>query len=149
MNTHNASEIKSGIYNKGEVDLASIIQSIKKGSKIEEAGSIHTFTGIVRSSSQTGKSVVSMKIDAYNDLANKSINKICTNLKQEKGIIDIKIIHLKGDFKLSEDLVYVIVASAHRKEGFEVIEKAIEMYKKEITVWKKEDYSDGSSEWIR
>jgi len=149
LNTHNASEIKSGIYNKGEVDLASIIQSIKKGSKIEEAGSIHTFTGIVRSSSQTGKSVVSMKIDAYNDLANKSINKICTNLKQEKGIIDIKIIHLKGDFKLSEDLVYVIVASAHRKEGFEVIEKAIEMYKKEIAVWKKEDYSDGSSEWIR
>ena len=149
MNTHNASEIKSGIYNKGEVDLASIIQSIKKGSKIEEAGSIHTFTGIVRSSSKTGKPVVSMKIDAYNDLANESINKICANLKQEKGIIDIKIIHLKGEFKLSEDLVYVVVASAHRKEGFKVIEKAIEMYKKEIAVWKKEDYSDGSSEWIR
>ena len=149
MNTQNAAEIKSGIYNKGEVDLTGIIQSIKRGSKIEEAGSIHTFTGIVRSSSITGKPVVSMKIDAYNVLANESINKICTNLKQEKGIIDIKIIHLKGEFKLSEDLVYVVVASAHRKEGFKVIEKAIEMYKKEIAVWKKEDYSDGSSEWIR
>ena len=148
MNTQNAAEIKSGIYNKGEVDLASIIQSIKRGSKIEEAGSIHTFTGIVRSSSKTGKPVVSMKIDAYNELANESINKICTNLKQEKGIIDIKIIHLKGEFKLSEDLVYVVVVSAHRKEGFKVIEKAIEMYKKEIAVWKKEDYSDGSSECL-
>ena len=149
MNNKDEAEIKSGIYNKGDIELARIIQSIKRESNIKEAGSIHTFTGIVRSSSKTRKPVVSMKIDAYNDLANESINKICANLKQEKGIIDIKIIHLKGEFKLSEDLVYVVVASAHRKEGFEVIEKAIEMYKKEIAVWKKEDYSDGSSEWIR
>ncbi|MFX0143535.1 MAG: molybdenum cofactor biosynthesis protein MoaE, partial [Candidatus Hodarchaeota archaeon] len=63
-------------------------------------------------------------------------------------IIDIIIIHLKGQFDLSEDLVYVVVASAHRKEGFEVISEAIEMYKKEIAVWKREDFSDGTSEWI-
>ena len=89
-----------------------------------------------------------MKIDAYNDLANKSIKKICEKLEQEKGIINIKIIHLKGDFELSEDLVYVVVASAHRKEGFAVISKAVDMYKKEIAVWKREDFKDGSSEWI-
>ena len=89
-----------------------------------------------------------MKIDAYDDLSNKSIKKICTKLKQEKGIIDIKIIHLKGEFELSEDLVYVVVASAHREEGFEVISNAVDMYKKEITVWKREDFKDGSSEWI-
>jgi molybdopterin synthase catalytic subunit len=89
-----------------------------------------------------------MKIDAYDDLANESINKICSKLKQEKGIIDVKIIHLKGDFALSEDLVYVVVASAHRKEGFEVINKAVDMYKKKIAVWKRENYTDGSSDWI-
>ncbi len=149
MNNHNKRAIESGIYNKGEIDLESVIQSIKRDPNIEEAGSIHTFTGIVRCSSKTGKPVVRMKIDAYDDLANESIKKICAKLKQENGVIDIKIIHLKGEFDVSEDLVYVVVASAHRKEGFEVIEKAIEMYKKEIAVWKKEDYSDGSSEWIR
>jgi molybdopterin synthase catalytic subunit len=89
-----------------------------------------------------------MKIDAYDDLANESISKICSKLKQENGIIDIKIVHLKGDFELSEDLVYVVVASAHRKEGFEVISKAVDMYKKEIAVWKRENYVDGSSDWI-
>ena len=140
--------VKSGIYNKGEIELESIIRSIKTNSKIKKAGSIHTFTGIVRDSSVNGKPVIKMKIDAYNDLANKSIMKICETLKQEKGIIDVKIIHLKGDFDISEDLVYVVVASAHRKEGFEVISKAVEMYKKEITVWKKEDFNDGTSEWI-
>ena len=139
---------KSGIYNKGEIELESIIKSIKKNPKIKKAGSIHTFTGIVRDSSIKGKPVISMKIDAYDELANKSITIICESLKQEEGIIDVKIIHLKGDFDLSEDLVYVVVASAHRREGFEVISKAVEMYKKEIAVWKREDFSDGSSEWI-
>ncbi|MFX1280453.1 MAG: molybdenum cofactor biosynthesis protein MoaE [Promethearchaeota archaeon] len=121
---------------------------MKSNSNIKNAGSIHTFTGIVRSTSKNGKPVVRMKIDAYDDLANKSIFKICEKLKQRKGIIDIKIIHLKGEFELSEDLVYVIVASAHRKEGFETIADAVEMYKKEIEVWKREDYEDGSNEWI-
>ncbi|MCK4286944.1 MAG: molybdenum cofactor biosynthesis protein MoaE, partial [Candidatus Lokiarchaeota archaeon] len=134
VNNPNEIEIESGIYNKGEIDLERIIQSVKKDPKFSEAGSIHTFTGIVRSSSKTGRPVVSMKIDAYDDLANENISKICAKLKQEKGIIDIKIIHLKGDFKLSEDLVYVVVASAHRKEGFEVISNAVDMYKKEIAV---------------
>ena len=144
MNNHNKRKIESGIYNKGEVDLERVVQSINR----EGAGSIHTFTGIVRNSSKTGKPVVSMKIDAYDDLANESIKKICAKLKQERGIIDIRIVHLKGEFELSEDLVHVVVASAHRKEGFEVISKAVDMYKKEIAVWKKEDYSDGSSEWL-
>jgi len=140
--------VKSGIYNKGEIELERIIKSVKANPKIKEAGSIHAFTGIVRDSSINGKPVARMKIDAYDELANKNIFEICERLKQEKGIIDVKIVHLKGEFELSEDLVYVVVASAHRKEGFDAISKAVDMYKKEIAVWKREDFNDGTSEWI-
>jgi len=148
MNSSNETHDISGIYEKGEINLEHIIKSIKENSKIKKAGSIHTFTGIVRKSSIHGKTVESMKIDAYDDFANDNIIKICNRLKQEEGIIDVKIIHLKGDFDLTDDLVYVVVASAHRKEGFNVISKAVEMYKKEIAVWKRENYENGSSEWI-
>ncbi|MHA2128655.1 MAG: molybdenum cofactor biosynthesis protein MoaE [Promethearchaeota archaeon] len=141
-------QTESGIYNKGEVDLDQIIRSIKKNPNIEKAGSIHTFTGIVRDSSKNEKPVVGMKIDAYNEMANQSIKKICENLKQKEGIIDVRILHLKGDFELTDDLVYVVVASAHRQEGFEVISNAVDMYKKEIAVWKREDFKNGTSEWI-
>lgn len=140
--------VKSGIYNKGEIELESIIKSVKANPKIKKAGSIHTFTGVVRDSSINSKPVTGMKIDAYDELANKSILEICERLKRIKGIIDVKIVHLKGEFELSEDLVYVVVASAHRKEGFDVISKAVDMYKKEIAVWKREDFNDGTSGWI-
>ena len=144
----NENQVKSGIYKNGEINLESIIHAIKENLNITKAGSIHTFTGIVRDSSIEGKTVISMKIDAYDDLANKSIEKICKELKKEAGIIDVMIVHLKGDFDLSDDLVYVVVASAHRKEGFDTVSKAVEMYKKEIAIWKREDFVDGTSEWI-
>ncbi len=144
----NTKKVESGIYSKGIIDLGRIIKSMKQNPNIAEAGSIHTFTGIVRNTSKDGKPVVCMKIDAYDELANESIKNICEKLIQKEGIIDLKIIHLKGEFELTEDLVYVVVASAHRKEGFEAISKAVEMYKEEIAVWKREDFSDGSSEWV-
>lgn len=147
MGEHQNIHLDSGIYCKNKVNLDLIIQSIKNNPQIKKAGSIHTFTGIVRDSSENGKPVIGMKIDAYSELANKSINEICNELKKEKGIIDIKIIHLMGEFNLSEDIVYVVVASAHRNEGFDIINKAVEMYKKEIAVWKREDFSDGTSKW--
>ena len=140
--------ITSGIYHKGEISLDDVIESLKSNSSIGDAGSILTFTGIVRNTSIDGKSVKGLKIDAYDELANKSIEKICSELKEKDGIIDIKIIHLKGEFNISEDLVYVVVASAHREEGFEILRTAVERYKKEIAVWKKEEFINGKSEWV-
>jgi len=148
MSMDKKAEIGSGIYPKDKVNLQDIIESIKKNPSVKKAGAIHTFTGIVRESSNEGKAVEGMKIDAYDELANNNIHKICEELKKRPGIIDVKIIHLKGEFDLSEDLVYVVVASAHRKEGFEAISNAVDMYKKEIEVWKREDFSDGTSKWL-
>lgn len=141
-------ELRSGIYNKGEITLDEIIKSVKNNPKIKKVGSIHVFTGIVRESSKEGKQVKSMKIDSFDDFANKTIEDICESLKKKNGIIDVKIVHFKGDFSLSDDLVYVVVASTHREEGFDAIKNAVDLYKKEIAVWKREDFIDGTSKWI-
>jgi len=141
-------ELRSGIYNKGEITLDEIIKTVKNNPKIKKVGSIHVFTGVVRESSKEGKQVKSMKIDSFDDLANKTIEDICERLKKKNGIIDVKIIHFKGDFSLSDDLVYVVVASSHREEGFGAIKNAVDSYKKEIAVWKREDFIDGTSKWI-
>lgn len=142
------SEIKSGIYDKGEIDLEKIVKSIKNKRDIDKVGSIHTFSGIVRSTSKDGKPVKGLKIDSYDELANSSINKICEDIKKREGIIDIILVHFKGEFNLSEDLVHVVVASSHREEGFSALRDAVERYKKEIAVWKREDFQDGVSEWV-
>ncbi|MBD3195614.1 MAG: hypothetical protein GF317_11190 [Candidatus Lokiarchaeota archaeon] len=137
----------SGIYNKGTVDLPAIVKSIKANPDIEKVGSILTFNGIVRQTSKNGQKVKSLTIDSYNELANKTIQKISNDIKNINGIIDLRIIHLKGKFDISDDLVFVVIASSHREEGFKALREAVERYKTEIEVWKREELTDGSSEW--
>lgn len=147
MKKDNSLRIESGIYNKGEISFEDIFLSIKNSHSIEEAGSIHSFVGIVRKTSKNGEPVKNMKIDAYNELANNQIKEICEGIKSKNGIIDVIMVHLKGEFEVSDDLVYVVVASAHREEGFKELRNAVEIYKKEIMVWKKEEFLNGKSEW--
>lgn len=148
MNDKITTQINSGIYSKGSITLENIINSIKNHHNIEDVGSILTFAGIVRRTSNNGRLVKGLKIDAYIEMANKSIEKICEEVKKKDGIIDVILVHFQGDFSLSEDLVYVVVASSHREEGFTALRETVEKYKKEITVWKKEDFIDGTSEWV-
>ena len=148
MNTNKFTQVKSGIYEKDEISLSNIIFSLKNHPKIKDTGSILTFTGIVRNTSKNGKLIRNLEIDAYEELANKSINKICKEIKEIPGIVDIIIVHFKGVFDIKDELVHVIIASSHREEGFKALRLAVEQYKKKIAVWKKEIFLDGSSEWV-
>ncbi|MGV9197680.1 MAG: molybdenum cofactor biosynthesis protein MoaE [Promethearchaeia archaeon] len=140
--------IKSGIYKKGTIKLADLIKTVKQNPNLPDAGAIFSFTGIVRNSSLDGKEVTSMEIDAYEKMANKNIGRICKKMKQREGIIDVILVHFKGKFILSEELVHVVVAAAHRHEGLKTLSDTIEKYKKSIEVWKKENFKDGTSQWI-
>ena len=148
MNSNNFAQVKSGIYEKDEINLSNIIFSLKNHPEIQEVGSILTFSGIVRNTSKDGKFIRSLEIDAYEELANQSINKICKEIRKIPGIVDVIIIHFKGVFEITDELVHVIIASSHREEGFKALRLAVERYKKEIAVWKKEVFLDGSSEWV-
>ncbi len=148
MNDSNVPHFDSGIFEKDEVNLTDILFSLKNHPEIQEVGSILTFTGIVRNTSKDGKLISRLEIDAYEELANQSINKICKEIKEIPGVIDVIIIHFKGTFEIKDELVHVIIASSHREEGFKALRLAVERYKKEIAVWKKEVFLDGSSEWV-
>ena len=138
-------EIKSGIYEKGTLTFEDVYESIKQQPLIKKSGSILTFTGIVRETSKNGKPIKSLEIEAYDELGNQIIHEICNSIKEKYELIDIKIIHLKGKFDISDDLVYVVVASAHRREGFNALMEAVERYKSKLTVWMKEELVDGTS----
>jgi molybdopterin synthase catalytic subunit len=53
---------------------------------------------------------------------------------------------LLGDFEVGEDLVYVSVAGSHRSDVFSVLREAVERYKSEVPVFKKERIVDAKGE---
>jgi molybdopterin synthase catalytic subunit len=128
---------KAGVHEKGSFSLADLIESTKKQTGFEKAGAIGMFIGVVRGTTSGGK-VQRLELQAYEEKADEVLTNICNDLKKKPGIIDVQIHHLLGDFEVGEDLVYVSVAGGHRQQIFPVLEEAVERYKKEAPIFKKE-----------
>ena len=128
----------SGVHKKGEISLSEVIEKIKVNPQFSEAGAIAIFIGVVRGRTKTKERVEKLEIEAYEEKANETLRNICEDLKKREGIVEVQIHHFLGEFKVSEDLVYVIVAGSHRQNVFPVLVEAVERYKKEAPIFKKE-----------
>jgi molybdopterin synthase catalytic subunit len=97
---------------------------------------------VVRGENQNGNTVQKLELEAYEEKANEVLANICNDLRKKKGIVDVQIHHFLGEFDVGEDLVYVLVAGDHRKNLFPVLEEAVERYKAEVPIFKKEHVID-------
>jgi len=129
---------QTGVHEKGKFSLLDMIKNTKSKPNFQKAGAIALFIGLVRGETLKGKKVQKLKLEAYEEKANEILTNICNDLKKKKGIVDVQIRHLLGEFSVGEDLVYVLVAGDHRKNVFPVLEEAVERYKKEAPIFKKE-----------
>ena len=127
-----------GIHKKGEFTLSELLKSIKEREDFPRAGALATFVGVVRGETFDGENVTGLELQAYEEEANNVLGGICADLKKREGVVDVQIHHFVGEFSVGEDLVYVVVAGAHRENVFGVLQEAVERYKKEAPVFKKE-----------
>jgi molybdopterin synthase catalytic subunit len=129
---------QAGVHEKEKLSLSDIINNVKSKNSFRKAGAIALFIGVVRGELMKGEKVQKLELDAYEEKANEVLVGICNDLKKRQGIVDVQIHHLLGEFHVGEDLVYVLVAGSHRKNVFPVLEEAVERYKKEAPIFKKE-----------
>ena len=111
-----------------------------------KSGAIISFIGKVRPTN-IKKKIISIDIELYEKMAMVQMKKILKKLNSQYNIQDYKIIHRYGRIYPGENIVLVLVASKHRKEGFRFIEDLVDWLKVKITFWKKENYVK-SSEWV-
>ncbi|HEX9862767.1 MAG TPA: molybdenum cofactor biosynthesis protein MoaE [Candidatus Bathyarchaeia archaeon] len=128
----------AGVHEKGTLSVSKLLSNIKKNSNFEKAGAIALFIGVARGKTLEGEKVQKLTLEAYEEKANEVLAKICYDLSQKPGIVDVQIHHLLGEFNIGEDLVYVSVAGSHRTDVFPVLREAVERYKKEAPIFKKE-----------
>lgn len=129
---------EAGVHEKGTISFLDIINDLKGKKGFQKAGAIAFFIGVVRGETLKSEKVQKLELEAYQEKANEVLTNICRDLKKKKGIVDVQIHHLLGEFNVGEELVYVLVAGAHRKYVFPVLEEAVERYKKEVPIFKKE-----------
>ena len=134
--------IHAGVHEKGTFSVSDLISNTKKNVNFEKAGAIALFIGVARGETLEGEKVQKLTLEAYEEKANEVLGKICDDLSKKPGIVDVQIHHLLGEFNVGEDLVYVSVAGSHRTDVFPVLREAVERYKSEASIFKKERVTD-------
>ena len=127
-----------GVHKKGTMSIQDILQSVRERKDFSEVGAITMFIGVVRGETMKGEKVKRLELQAYEEKADEVLENICSELQTREGIVDVQIHHFTGEFELGEDLVYVLVAGGHRHHVFPVLGEAVERYKKETPIFKKE-----------
>ena len=120
------------------------IEKIKSLSN--EIGAVTNFIGYVRNINNS-KKVKSIYVEVYEEMAIKSLKKICENAKNKWNLIDYLVIHRFGNLSINDKIVLVSTFSKHRKESFESCNFLMNYLKKEAPFWKKENYKE-SYQWL-
>ena len=124
--------------------LGSLISELKD--QTEEAGAIVVFVGVVRGR-RGEERVLRLEYEAHEELAVEAMRKIIEETKKKYGIIDAAIQHRLGAVKVGGDVMYVLVASKHRREAFQALSEIVERVKHEVPIWKKE-VTEKKSYWV-
>ncbi len=126
--------------------LEDLIKRVRQEPQIRKAGAIGTFTGIVRK--MTGDTKTDrLEFEKYEPEASKALDRIREEIKQKEGILEVLIHHKTGVIEAGEDIVYIVIAAAHRTELFPALSEAIERVKAEVPVWKKE-FTEKEEFWV-
>jgi len=144
--------VKTGVHEKRTLSISDLLENARKKPDFHKVGAIAMFIGVVRGETKKGETVKELELEAYKEKANEVLEKICRELQAREGIIDVQIHHFTGQFEVGEELVYVLVGGSHRSHVFPVLQEAVELYKKEAPIFKKETITDNKgavkSYWV-
>ncbi len=109
-------------------------------------GAVVTFLGVVRDSTND-RPVRGLDYEAFDELAAKEMTRIGEVALERWPIGRVAIVHRSGSLSIGEVSVLISVSAPHRGPAFDACEFLIDTLKKEVPIWKKELFEDGTAAW--
>jgi molybdopterin synthase catalytic subunit len=81
-------------------------------------------------------------------MAQQKLEQLQTEACQKWSLVHCVIVHRLGDVDLGEASVAVAVSAPHREAAFAAGKWLIDTIKEAVPIWKKENWHDGTSEWV-
>ena len=89
-----------------------------------------------------------LSLEHYPGMTEKCLLDIVEQAKQRWEIIASTVIHRIGQFTISDQIVFVGIASQHRGDAFAACEFIMDYLKTQAPFWKKETLKNGDTKWI-
>lgn len=133
----------------GPISSQFIADEIDKHRDKTGIGAHSLFIGTIRADQIDGKTVAGIVYTAYAEMIGLAIQEIKDTLFRTFDELHcVHIYHSTGQVNVGEHSLFVMVSSAHRKQAFAACTHCVELIKKQLPVWKKELYVDGSHAWL-
>lgn len=127
-----------------DFDAGAEIARLRAGNP--KIGAVASFIGVVRDLNE-GADVATMTLEHYAGMTEKALDGIVAQARERWDLYDVLVIHRVGELKPTDQIVLVVVTSAHRGEAFAACEFVMDYLKTEAPFWKKETTPDGTR-WV-
>ncbi|MEX0641598.1 MAG: molybdenum cofactor biosynthesis protein MoaE [Pirellulales bacterium] len=112
-----------------------------------EAGAIVLFLGTTRELTN-GRQTVALSYEAYREMAERRLAELETEARRRWPVIECIITHRLGVVPPTEASVAIVVSTPHRSDAFAAGQWLIDSLKADVPIWKREQWADGTSEWV-
>jgi molybdopterin synthase catalytic subunit len=109
-------------------------------------GAVCAFVGTVRDRND-GQQVQSMELEHYPGMTERSIEAMIEEAERRFDVLGARVIHRVGLLQPLDQIVLVVVTSAHRGQSFQACEFLMDYLKTQAPFWKKEQSPDGAR-WV-
>lgn len=129
-----------------DFDVAAEIATLR--AQDARVGAVCSFVGTVRDrNGAVDPSVLSMELEHYPGMTEKSIEAMIDEAMQRFDILGARVIHRVGLLRPLDQIVLVVVTSAHRGQSFQACEFLMDYLKTQAPFWKKEQTPQGAH-WV-
>lgn len=128
---------------EGRIDVSEVIDAVR----CPAAGAVVCFLGTVRETSD-GRRTSSLEYECYAEMAKQKLVELETQARRRWPLGDCTIVHRLGHLPVGQTSVAIAASAAHRRAAFEAAQWLIDRIKEVVPIWKKENYADGTSEWV-
>jgi molybdopterin synthase catalytic subunit len=125
------------------IDYHALTEQVRRN----DCGAVVTFLGTVRELT-AGRVTIALDYEAYPGMAEKKMAEIERETRARWPVGEIALVHRLGHLELGDVSVAVAVSCPHRAQAFEACRYAIDRLKEVVPIWKKENWADGSTEWV-
>ena len=127
-----------------DFDVGAEIAALRADDK--RIGAVVSFVGTVRDVND-GAQVSTLTLEHYPGMTEASLVAIIERARARFAIYDCLIIHRYGQLMPCDQIVLVVVSSAHRGDAFAACEFVMDYLKTEAPFWKKEQTPQGAR-WV-
>jgi molybdopterin synthase catalytic subunit len=127
-----------------DFDVAAEIAALRRDDP--GVGAVCSFIGTVRDRND-GSAVSAMELEHYAGMTEKAIEQMIEEAFRRFDIRGARVIHRVGPLQVLDQIVLVVVTSAHRGQSFQACEFLMDYLKTQAPFWKKERTPEGER-WV-